>query len=94
MLETKTELADFKQHFAQTQLLCLLQQISATMQKFEGMFEDLDVNTQVMSKSTSIYLLLFIFNLDLETRSAYHLQSPVSLCYHSISLFKLYLCFC
>lgn len=35
-------------------------QISATMQKFEGMFEDLDVNTQVECAVNSIifYLLL------------------------------------
>jgi len=32
-----------------------LEKISATMQKFEGMFEDLDVNTQVMSRSTIFY---------------------------------------
>ena len=52
-----TQQANFKQHFAQIQSLCLLQQISATMQKFEGMFEDLDVNTQVMSGSTIFYTL-------------------------------------
>ena len=36
-------------------------QISATMQKFEGMFEDLDVNTQVECAVNSImfYLLLW-----------------------------------
>ena len=29
------------------------------MQKFEGMFEDLDVNTQVMSRSTVLSFTLF-----------------------------------
>ena len=37
-------------------------QISATMQKFEGMFEDLDVNTQVECAVNSIiFYLLFIY---------------------------------
>ena len=53
---------NFERYFSEIQLLWLLQQISATMQKFEGMFEDLDVNTQVMSRST--YLSHFLIDLD------------------------------
>ena len=37
-------------------------QISATMQKFEGMFEDLDVNTQVECAVNSIIFYLLLWN--------------------------------
>ena len=37
-------------------------QISATMQKFESMFEDLDVNTQVECAVNSIIFYLLLWN--------------------------------
>ena len=42
--------------------MCLFLQISATMEKFEGMFEDLDVNTQVKLKSFVLSVLYFYFS--------------------------------